>query len=602
MPIARRIAFLAPMTLALAAGMAQAGVVESRGNVSEVTVYRGQALVTRSVDFKEGGLVELVVTDLPERIVPNSLFAENAGGVGQGGVEVRSVRFRMRPVMQDVNAQVRALDEKIRGYDDGLRAAAKKGELLAQHRAYLDKLEQFVAPTAQVELSRGILNADTLKSLTELLRTQRAAAADDELALALEQRSLSEQKEQAQRERATITGGSARTVREAVVLAQAPAGGGSVALRYLVDQAGWAPSYTIRADGKRDRVQVEYYAAIQQMSGEDWGDVRMTLSTATPTLVARAPALTALTVSLTGPRTETASATKEYAQAKMELAKQRRDIAETRNSGRMQQQLEAGAGGGGGSQLGQILAADLTLNTLANDDLLLDLLSRDKFVRTPGKAADRDENLSVVYELASRTSLPSRADRQQVQIATIAMPADFYKVATPVLTEFIFDEARAANTSNLVLLAGPAATYVEGRFVGGGEVPTVARGESFIVGLGIDTSLRASRELIDKTESIQGGNRVVDLTYRLSIENFADAGTEIRLMDRLPKAKESEVKLTLTDPGKPLSTEDAAAMKKNGLLRWDIAAPASCSGEKAWTLDYKFRLEHDKQMTLAGGQ
>ena len=152
------------LALALAAGLVSptlAETIESHGAVAQVTVYRGQALVTRNVEVKgQGGLVELVVTDLPERILPNSIFAE----AGNGGLEVRSVRYRVRPVMQDVNAEVRKLDDQIRMLDDSLKAAGKRLELLAQHRAYLDKLEQFVAPAATVELTKGVLNADTLKA------------------------------------------------------------------------------------------------------------------------------------------------------------------------------------------------------------------------------------------------------------------------------------------------------------------------------------------------------------------------------------------------------------------------------------------------------
>ena len=83
-------------------------------------------------------------------------------------------------------------------------------------------------------------------------------------------------------------------------------------------------------------------------------------------------------------------------------------------------------------------------------------------------------------------------------------------------------------------------------------MPTVSIGESFTIGLGIDSSLRAHRELAKKSESIQGGNRVVDFTYQLSIENFGAEAIQVRLMDRLPTAKETEVKLALVSSGQPL--------------------------------------------------
>ncbi len=573
--------------------------IQVKGVIDEVTVYRGQALVSRDVKVDGTGLIEVLVTDLPEHVVPASLYAE----AGAGGAEVRSVRFRVRPVMQDVNEAVRKLDDQIRALDDKLRAAGKKGELLAEHKAYLAKLEAFIAPAANIEISKGVLNAETLTSLTQLLLTQRQTIADADLKLGLEQRELNDQKMLAVRERDTIAGRSNRTVREAVVLVNLPQGvkGGSLHLKYLVDAAGWSPSYTVRADGKKDKVLVEYHAAIQQMSGEDWGDVAMTLSTATPNLVSRAPELKPMLVSLAAAAaSQPVQAQGDYQNARKELAFRQKE-ADTRRSVNGPQGVQSFDGKGqanGGAMLnGAVIEADQALNTLACDMQLLDLLSKDRVVRVSGTPQKREEGLSITYTLASKTSLPSRADVQQVQIAAMTMPAEFYKVATPVLTEYVYDEASVSNDSKIVLLAGPVAAYSEGRFVGSGDVATIAGGERFIVGFGIDSSLRASRELVEKTDNVQGGNRVVELTYKLAIDNFGEAAAKVRLMDRLPKARENEIKLTLTDSAGSIEPD---VQKKTGILRWDVTAPAAGSGSKALALEYKFRLEHDKQLMISG--
>src|SRR3954451_16855519 len=58
--------------------------LEVKGKLDAVTVYRGQALVTRLVDVPAGtggganSLREIVVTDLLAKIVANSLYAESA--------------------------------------------------------------------------------------------------------------------------------------------------------------------------------------------------------------------------------------------------------------------------------------------------------------------------------------------------------------------------------------------------------------------------------------------------------------------------------------------------------------------------------------------
>lgn len=592
----RSIRLAAVFAVAGLAASAHADPIQTKGTIDEVTVYRGQAMVSRNVPIEAApGLAEILVTDLPEHVVPASLFAESAGGKG---VEVRSVRYRIRPVLQDVNEEVRKLDAKIRDLDDQVRASQRKSELLAEHKAYLAKLEGFVAPTATTELTKGVLNAETLANLTQLLLTQRQTLADSELKLGVEQRDLAEQRALAARERDTIAGRSNRTIREAVVLVNVPAAakGGAIKVRYLVDDAGWSPSYTIRADGGKDKVLVEYHAAIQQMSGEDWGDVSMTLSTATPSLVARAPELKPMQVSLASvapPQSQAAAA--DYFNAKKDLASRQKETEQARGRSNQAQTFQDGKPGGA------VLAIkgegfDKALNDLAGDIQLLDLLSKDRVVRTSIVTGGKgEEGLSITYTLAARTSLPSRADVQQVQIASMTMPAEFYKVATPVLTEFVYDEAQATNDSKLVLLSGPVSTYVEGRFVGSGEVPTISSGERFTVGFGIDSSLRASRELVEKTDNIQGGNRVVDLTYRLGIENFGEAAAKVRLLDRLPKARESEIKLTLVDGGS--AQVEPEVQKKTGIMKWELTAAA---GSKATSLEYKFRLEHDKQLMVSG--
>ena len=63
----------ATTALVLAAGTVFAQN-ETRGVVSAVTVYRGQALVTREVPIGgASGMREVVVTDLPAQVVPGRL-------------------------------------------------------------------------------------------------------------------------------------------------------------------------------------------------------------------------------------------------------------------------------------------------------------------------------------------------------------------------------------------------------------------------------------------------------------------------------------------------------------------------------------------------
>src|SRR5207253_10604817 len=116
----------------------------------------------------------------------------------------------------------------------------------------------------------------------------------------------------------------AKTIREAVVFVNLKEANGKLRLRYLVDAANWLPSYNARSDGKGKEVTLEYNASIEQMSGEDWTNVSMTLSTATPSLVAKAPALEPLTIALSAGAQPGVKGAAAYYSAKQELETKRR--------------------------------------------------------------------------------------------------------------------------------------------------------------------------------------------------------------------------------------------------------------------------------------
>lgn len=588
------------VSLALMTSLACGQAVEVKGVVDAVTVYRGQALVTREVPIvAREGTFEIVVTDLPARVIPSSLHADSPDGV-----QVRSVRYRTRPIAHDVREDVRKLDDAIAAAADRLVALARRDEVITENKAYLTSLTAFVAPTAQTELTRGVLNAQTLEQLSTYITGEREKLSTQELERAREAQKVEAEIAKLNAEKATITNGSQKVLQEAVLIVSGAEKGGEVKLHYLVDGATWEPSYTARAD--RGEMTLEYYAAIEQMSGEDWGDVQMTLSTATPTLMASAPKLTAMKVSLSQQAAEAAmmQAQSGYFGAKAELARRQDEL----NSRRNLAMAAAPAGDVAGGMTVHMIRSetDAKLNESALSMQVLDLVAGARDDRSGGarggEAKDaRREGLSITYALRDRTQLPSRADRQLVQIAAMPMKATFAKVATPVLTSFVYDEAKMTNDSQLVLLAGPLTAYNAGAFVGSSDLPTVLVGESFVVGLGIDSSLRATRELVSRTEEIQGGNRVVAITYRLGIENFAAGPAMVRVFDRLPMSADDQVRVTLASgPDLSADAEYVKTQRKENILRYDVQVAPASSGSTAAEVLYTFRMEYDKQMNLVG--
>lgn len=599
------------------------GQTETKGKIDAVTVYRGQALVTRVIDVgtANGGLQEIVVTDLPPAIAAESLYAE-----AEAGIEVRSVRYRQRAVAQDSREDVRKLESEVRTLADQLETTRGKIKQIDWQRAYLDKVENFVTGTAVVENGKGVLNAETLTKMTDHLTTQRTKVTDDARKLQLEARDLEEQLNLKQRDLNQLNARGNRTAREATIFVNAPQGG-KLRVSYIVSNATWSPSYNLRAPATPNgNVSIEYQASVQQVSGEDWGDVKMTLSTATPALVAAAPSLQPMTLALAAPaQSEIADQLKSlgYKQAKEQVQAMRDELNRSRlasgNTWANKPMGQATGGQAGGAPLGDgawdrrdaelfagnLQQADKAINDNSKREQLLDFLSAETITRAKDSGEARTpaatEGVSVAYTLASRTSLPSRDDQQLIQIAKSDCRSDFYRVATPVLSSFVYNEGAVTNTGSQLLLAGPSASYSDGEFVGRGVIPTTAVGQQFIAGFGNDSSLRTSRELVDRTERTQGGNRVVEFTYRLTVENFGKTPAKVRLMDRIPVTKGNDIRVELIKPGTlPPSSDPVynADQRPKGILRWDVEVPAGTSADKPFAVEYTFRVEYDRQMTI----
>jgi hypothetical protein len=588
-------AVIAALSLCVAAST-DARAESIPGRVSQVTLYRGQAQITRAIPVEgEPGSTEIVVGNLPEQVVPGSLFAE-----GGDSVEVRAVRFRTRAVGEEPREEVRQLDRDILDVQRQINLTTKKRALLGKQTEYLGKLEGFVAPTAHADLANGVLDAEALERLTTFAFTQHEKIAQEEIELDRQAHDFHEQLQLLQRKRGEITAGAERTEREAVLFLQKVAAGpAEVRLNYLVNNCGWSPTYTMRSDADRKQVRIEYNALIQQLTGEDWSDVVLTLSTASPALSATGPGLAPFHVTLAG---ETApneqsqqvqlfgpGLSKSQVLDQLQgLNQQRRQYAQAANNAVMFEEQNR---------------FNWSLNDVAYGLQQLELNCDAATLSVLRNELPEDANgPSLSYRLAGPVSLASRSDQQMVRIMQTDVQSRFYHVAVPVLTSYVYREAELMNSSDDDLLAGPITVYLDGRFVGQGEIPTVARGQTFVVGFGADPQLRTRRELADKQDGVQGGNRETRFEYRLIVENFTGETTPVRVLDRLPHAENGEdIRITLGETSDPISADKLYLREERpmGLLRWDIDVPEGAAGEDARLIEYHYAVEYDRQYVVS---
>jgi hypothetical protein len=584
--------------------------------VTAVTVYQGNALVTREVNVAEGkGLVEIVVTPLPPQTVDSSLYAE-----GSNGVRVLSTRYRARAVKEDTRSEVRAKETQIHSLKQEAERLQKEIQVIEQNLLLLTKLENFTAATMQNLAEKGLLNSEATLALTKYVMTSRSEKSEAQVGIQQKLQTNTATTEFATRELAELTSGSSRTERDAVIVVDKGEPAGKVRLNYLVTAATWRPQYRFRAGAEKDAVQLEYLAAIEQQTGEDWTAVDMTLSTAQPQLNATPPDLLALDITVVGRGGMNAGQPGQQA-----------------SQGQQMQGMGGMMGGGMGGMMGanaanrmyyrdqsrelrkkaqeelignRAEAGKAFLNEAAAVEQAQELLARkdDKEVDAdankpdaPLAATAAHEGPSVTYHLRSILTVPSRNDQQLIEVARIETKPEYYYKAVPVLTTHVYRLADLANKSEYVLLPGEATMYVGTDFVGRMNLPLVAIGERYTVGFGVDPQLQVSRTLVKKSRAVQGGNQVRNYEYRITVGSYKSEEVKVQVWDRLPRAEAEAVAVSLVEPSPKLS-DNATYLRQErpeNLLRWDLTVAPGQTDEKAATVAYQFKLEYARDVAIA---
>jgi uncharacterized protein (TIGR02231 family) len=383
--------------------------------------------------------------------------------------------------------------------------------------------------------------------------------------------------------------------REAVIVVDKKNGGPSkVRLNYLVDSASWRPQYKFRAGkDEKETVQLEYLAGIVQQTGEDWGNCNLTLSTAQPLMNSSPPDLRALDVAVM-PRDQVAkqpqgSPGMNFKDNFDKAQGLRQQSAQEYNKRQPQE---------GGKLVNDAAALEQTNEILwtSRDELLAARLRL-------GKGGPR-EGQSVTYHLATRYNVPSRNEEQVIEVTRIDMAPEFFFKAIPVLTPHVYRLANLTNKSKFVLLPGEATTYNGTDFVGRMDLPLVAIGEQFTAGFGVDPQLQVTRQMMDKTKTMQGGNQVLKYDYRILVSSYKEAPVKLQLWERLPHAEAEAINVSILKTN-PEICSDALYLreeKPQNLLRWDLDVKPGTSGEKALAVSYEFKLELDKQMGIGSFQ
>lgn len=257
---------LAGFALALPAWSVQAQTAP----ITAVTLYPGSATVQRTARV-EAGATRLVINDLSTQFALPTLRVEADAGIRIGQVVTQDAART-----ESANAAEAALEARIQALRDQVAELEVKAGAADIVKGYLERAGS--APGA--EHTSATLDGKALTGMVAALNQAATDALARKQQVAVQRRDIDKRIEALERDLKRVRGES-RDGRTLVVHFTAERAG-AVRLSYQLNSAGWRPAYRAELNSATSQVALERMAQVSQKSGENWKDVRLSLSTTQP--------------------------------------------------------------------------------------------------------------------------------------------------------------------------------------------------------------------------------------------------------------------------------------------------------------------------------
>jgi len=537
---------------------AAAETIAADSTVSAVTVFPDRAAVTRTAVVKlPAGSHAVAFGPLPAQVEPESVTAK---GAGEAAVMLYGVRLVTEQLETAQDPRAKELEEDIRKLQRRQQQAQNTRQVLEQERTYLSSIQAASSEQIGKDLITTSPSAADTAALLAFLdgaflknfeRDQDAAVELEEFARLLGK---------LQRELAELTQG--RYTHQTKILVDLEAqDGGTLRLEvsYRLPGATWQPSYEARATTASNEVILALSGLVRQQTGEDWDDVRVTLSTAKPSIAGSMPELQPWFLRPWEP----VNALRAHRGLMME---QPASVPESSVVDRID---ESRVGRGGGADL----EAQLAQATVAS------------------------QGPAVTFTLPRPESIPADWQPHKVPIGSTSFAAQLAYETTPRLLPHAFLRAKIVNATSTLYLPGPVSVFLDGAFVSTASMKQVAPNEEFDLYLGVDERVKIERRpLKERVEvsllpGLRGKTKSTEYEFLTTVENFTGRRIGITAFDQVPVSEREEivVESVKTAPGGVEKDPE-----KPGVFRWVF----ELAPDQKQELRLSYRVRHPVEMQI----
>ena len=574
--------------------------------LNHVTVFTNSAQVerTHSMNLMAGEQI-VTFTGLSPYTDVKSMQIKAHGKLTVLGVNYRTIH----PDSLQRIKQLREAEQKVKQTDDKEREVKSQLEVV---NAQLEMLKTncstgnrtAVTPLANIKE----LNDYYAQQMLELKK--KSNAIDQELA------QLAEVREKQQKTADSIAHLKLKTITEAELKLQVPqAGKVDFTLTYYVKNAGWYPTYDIRAEGVGQPLQLSYKANMFQNTKEEWKNIPVTLSSANPNRSNIAPELRTywldygrsaprydesvtegdvsgvvtdeagepligVTVKVVGTTLGTVTDAKGHYSITLPrdhkqlefayvgcVSQKRKVNGSTLNvklkedEARLEEVVVVGYGVRNGK-------SNLKLSSKATAEGA-DAMEVKK-VKMPESdlIAVKEQKAQFGYEFEIKQPLTMASDGKTTttEIARYQLPATYQYLGIPRADKDAFLVADATEWQQYSLLEGEASVYFENSFVGKTILDPTVINDTLHFSLGRDNGIRIQRTKVSdrSTRRLLSTTQEQNLTWRITVKNSRKEAVSLTLRDQIPVSENSNITVTTEE------LSGGQLDKTTGIVEWQL--------------------------------
>lgn len=533
--------FVAPGFAARVASAAAPVAVVTTPTVA--TVFPGGALIARKgVVTLAQGLHRLALGGFPARMDDASVRIRTSAGTHLVGFAVEEV-----PVAEVVSPEARALEKEQERLQDADRELSDRRSVLGDRRAFVLALRATFQLRSTVNMALGPIDVVALGTVHAFSAGRFAAIGKEEREVDDRREKLARELDLVRRKLAMVSSKREKQTKAVAVDVRAAEDGEvTLEVKYVVPGARWHSVYDAYLEPTG--VRLVHHAVVSQETGEDWEDVKLTLSSADTTSHIAVPQVAAAYLTLTPPYRP-----RNYPRRPMKRYR--------------------------GSPKGGATSGDMPSPAprMAREEA--------KAEAPEAVSTARAAEFAATYDIDGRVSISSDGASRKITVATAPLEAEVHHEATPRLLAGALLVAEGKHRGEVPLLPGAVSLHLGKDYVGESALAFVGPGGKLRLPFGRDDRLRVKRTRLSRLVSNEGvftKEYKIAYLYKFEVENLVGRPVKLSLLDLIPASTDERIKVEVQDATTPRSA--ARAEDAKGTVRWELALVAG--EKKELTLSY----------------